>query len=206
MLTAAAALLTGTGQAPFIPHATARGHLALLWGPGRDPGRPSSRDLQHRVDHPDWRGALTQYTRRRSSVPSGRTPVAPPLTKVPAVGVTCPGPNCRTTAIVPAARLPRAGLNPCRLTNPPQPRWPGARGPQHAARWGGICLWPRGEYGEAPPVTPRGTQPGTGDAIPRSTRTGSLPVYPHSRVGLARLRPCNGPQPLLIATLPGEKG
>ena len=36
-------------------------------------------------------------------------------------------------------------------------------------------------------VTPRGTQPGTGDAIPRSTRTGSLPAYPHSRVGLARV-------------------
>ena len=148
MLTAAAALLTGTGQAPFIPHATARGHLALLWGPGRDPGRPSSRDLQHRVDHPDWRGALTQYTRRRSSVPSGRTPVAPPLTKVPAVGVTCPGPNCRTTAIVPAARLPRAGLNPCRLTNPPQPRWPGARGaPARGPLGGNLPMAPRGVRG-----------------------------------------------------------
>ena len=91
--------------------------------------------------------------------PSVRKWVSPRLTRDPPV---LSGQRCR----------PWCPRHAC-LANPPQPRWPGARGAPGTRSLGGNRPMAPGEDGGPGPSPLRGTQPGTGEASPRSPRTGS---------------------------------
>ena len=132
---------------------------------------PFSKALARHCQTSRLAGALTQYAPKRSSAPCCRAPVAPPLTTVP---------TCRRhlhwshlsppLPPFPAARRPRAGLDTCRLTNLPQPRWPGAQGAPA-----------RGPLGGNRPSAPKGVRGGPArhpTGHPAGYRGGRPPVNP----------------------------